>query len=64
MSDQVHNTSEDHSTFFFELVNKHLPSDDTHKEEQSLSTKEYILWMVGIMAGFFILRVVFSFLFL
>jgi hypothetical protein len=64
MDDQLRNTSEDHSSFFFQLVNEHLPSDDTYEEERSLSTKEYILWMIEIMAGFFILRIVFSLLFL
>lgn len=64
MDDQLHNTLEDHSSFFFQLVNKHLPSDDTHEEKRPLSTTKYILWMVGIMTGFFILRAVFSLLFL
>ena len=64
MDDQVYNTSEKRSSFFFQLVNKHLPSDGAHEDERSLSTKEYILWMVGIMAGLFVLRVIFSLLFL
>jgi len=64
IDDHVNNKSEEHSSFFFQLVNKHLPSDDAHEDEQFLSTKEYILWMAGIMAGFFVLRVIFSFLFL
>jgi hypothetical protein len=64
MDDQLHTTSEDHSSFFFQLVNKYLPSDDTQEEKRSLSTKKYILWMAGIMTGFFILRTVFSLLFL
>jgi hypothetical protein len=64
IDDQIHNKSEEHSSFFFQLVNKHLPSDDAHEDERSLGTKEYILWMVGIMAGLFILRAVFSLLFM
>jgi len=64
MDDQVYNKSKKRFSFFFQLVNKHLPSDDAHEDEQFLSTKEYILWMAGIMAGFFVLRVIFSFLFL
>jgi hypothetical protein len=64
MDNQLHNISEDHSSFFFQLVNEHLPSDEAQEDKQSLSTKEYILWMIGIMAGFFILRIVFSLIFL
>jgi hypothetical protein len=61
--DQENNKSEEHSSFFLQLVNKHLPSDDAHKEERSIGTKEFILWMVGVIAGLFILRIVFSLLF-
>jgi hypothetical protein len=64
MADHVNNKSEKHSSFFFQLVNKHLPSDDAHEEERPMGTKEYILWMVEIIAGLFILRAVFSLLFL
>ena len=48
--DQENNKSEEHSSFFLQLVNKHLPSDDAHKEERSIGTKEFILWMVGVIA--------------
>jgi hypothetical protein len=63
MDDQVNDKSEEHSSFFLQLVTKHLPNDDVHKEERSMDTKEFIFWMVGITAGLFILRTVFSFLF-
>lgn len=62
MDNQVFNKSEKHSLFFFQLVNKNLPSDDSHEDERHLGKNEYILWMAGIMAGFFILRIVFSLL--
>ena len=64
MNDEVHNKSEEHSLFFFQLVNKHLPSDDGHEDERSLGIKEYIHWMVGIIAGFIILRSIVSLLFM
>jgi len=63
MAENVNNNSEENSSFFFQLVNKHLPSDDSQKEEQSINTKEFILWIVGITAGLFILRIVFSLFF-
>jgi hypothetical protein len=64
MDDQGYNKSKEHSSFFFQLVNKHLPSDNNHEEEQSLGTKECILWMIGITTGFLILQAALSLLFM
>lgn len=63
IDDQVNNKSEEYSSFFLQLVNKHLPSDDAYEEERSMGTKEFILWLVGITSGLFFLRAIFSLLF-
>jgi len=64
MDDQVNcKSSEKHSSFFFQLANKHLPSDDAQEKERHIGSAEYILWMVGITAGFFLLRAAYCYLF-
>jgi hypothetical protein len=57
MDGQINNkTSEKHSLFFFQLTNKHLPSDKGQQDERPIGSAEYILWMAGITAGFFLIH--------
>jgi hypothetical protein len=63
MDDQVNYKSMIHSSFFWQLANKHLPSDDVQETARPIGSTEYILWMIGITAGLFLLRAAYCYVF-
>jgi hypothetical protein len=44
------------NSFFFGLVERHLPIEDQDEENHKLSYGEFFLWMIGLTLGVFILR--------